>query len=107
MKHKSNYIFTNKKHPKRGIMSTILGMISIISIVLSIYLTFTQRGEAAFNYGIAVVWSLIFSFVGIGLGIAARTEKDRFYLFAYIGILLNFAALAGISFILYAGAYGL
>lgn len=107
MKRKSNYIFTNKKHPSKGIMSTILGMISIISILVAIYLTFLQRGVAAFNYGIVILLSTLFSLVGIFLGFASKTEKDSFHLFSYLGILFNLLVLLGISFILYAGAYGL
>ena len=34
-------------------------------------------------------------------------EQDRFYLFAWVGIGLNLLTIMGISFILYAGAYGL
>lgn len=106
-KHKSNYMFTNKKHPKRGIMSAVLGIISIISILLAVWLTFRKDGVAAFNYGLAILLATLFSLAGLWLGAASRTEKDCYYLFPCLGIGFNLLALAGISFILYAGAYGL
>jgi len=45
--------------------------------------------------------------LGLIFGIMAKMERDRFYLFAWIGIVLNLLTIAGVSFILYAGAYGL
>ena len=48
---------------------------------------------------------MIFAFVGIILGVVSKTDKDKFYLFSYIGIVLNVLVLVVISVILYAGAY--
>lgn len=107
MNHKSGYIFTNKNHPEKGIMSTILGVISIASIWIAVYLTFRNKGQAEFRYGTVVFLTMIFSFIGIGLGVSSRMEKDKFYFFSYTGIIFNMLSLAAISFILYAGAYGL
>ncbi|MDD2971067.1 MAG: DUF6142 family protein [Lachnospiraceae bacterium] len=100
-------MFTNKDYSNKGIMSTILGMISIGSICLAVYLTYQNHGQAEFRYGSAALLTLLFAGVGMGLGVASRMEKDKFYLFTYLGITFNFVALAAISFILYAGAYGL
>ena len=36
---KKNYIFTNKKHSDKAIMSTILGMISLVSLGIVTYLS--------------------------------------------------------------------
>jgi len=107
MNRRSSFMFTNKDYSKKGIMSTILGMISAGAICLALYLTYKNQGQAEFRYGTAALLTLIFAGVGIGLGIASGMEKDKFYLFSYIGIALNALALIAISFILYAGAYGL
>ena len=48
-----------------------------------------------------------FSLVGIVLGVMAKWEQDRFHVFSWLGIVLNLLVIAGISFILYAGVYGL
>ena len=60
--------------------------------------------SASARYGSACVLALLFAFIGIILGILGRLEKDRFYLFSYIGILLNLVAVGLVSLILYAGA---
>lgn len=104
---KSSYMFTNKDHPIKGIMSTILGVISLISIFFAVYLTFENRGEALLQYGTSMFLTTIFSMVGLGLGVASKMEKDKYYLFSYTGIISNFLAVGAISLILFAGAYGL
>ncbi|MEG1848317.1 MAG: DUF6142 family protein, partial [Lachnospiraceae bacterium] len=103
--HKRGFKFTNKSQSEKAIMSTILGTISVASICIALFLTFRQKGIAEFRYGTAVFLTLLMSFVGIGLGIASRMEKDRFYFFSYLGISFNAIALMAISFLLYAGAY--
>lgn len=105
-KKKRHYIFTDKKNPPRAVMSTILGTISITTIVLVIFLTFQAEGVAKRQYGTSLLLAMIFSLVGVVLGALSKTEKDRFYFFSYLGIILNLLDLAAISVILYAGAYG-
>lgn len=101
---RSGYIFTARKHPEKGIMSTILGIISMVSIGAAVYLAYKNDGNAAPQYGAAVFLVTIFALAGLILGILSRMEKDNFYLFPHLGIIFNFFSLAMISLILYAGA---
>ena len=101
------YIFTNKKESRKGIMSTVLGAVSLFSLFLAVYGTFQKQGEALVKYGMGVLFALLFALTGIVLGIMSKMEEDKFYLFSYLGILLNVLAIAGVGFILYAGVYGL
>ena len=101
------YKFTNKKHPEKGIMSAILGMISLVSIGTAVYQTYLVKGAATANMGVVGLVITIFSIIGIILGWLAKNDYDVFLLFPYLGIFLNVLALACISIILYAGAYGI
>lgn len=101
------FIFTNKFYSPKGIMSTILGILDLAALVYIFYLTYQNGGVALARYGTTGLLITVFSFVGLILGIVSKTEPDRFYLFAYLGILFNVIALGGVSFVLYAGAYGL
>lgn len=101
---KKNYIFTNKEHPKMSIMSTVLGVLSVGSLLLAVYLSYLEKGAENMRYGAACFLALIFAFVGAALGAVGRMKKDKFYLFSYIGIALNLAAVGLASLILYAGA---
>ncbi len=97
------FIFTNKKHTEKGIMSTILGVLSILSVGAAIYLTYRNGGNAQPQYAAAVFLVTLFSLAGLVLGILSRVEKDNYYLFPHLGIGLNVFCLAAISYILYAG----
>lgn len=99
-----HYIFTNKEHPKKAVMSTILGILSVGSLILAAYLSYLDKGAENMRYGSACFLALIFAFVGVVLGVLGRMEKDKFYLFCYIGIALNLVAVGMVSLILYAGA---
>ena len=101
------YIFTNKKESKKGIMSAILGTVSLLSLFLAVYGTFQNQGEALVKYGMGALFALLFALAGIVLGILSKMEEDKFYVFSYLGILLNILAIGGVGFILYAGVYGL
>lgn len=101
---KKNYIFTNKEHPKVSVMSTVLGVLSVGSLLLAAYLSYLEKGAENMRYGAACFLALIFALVGGALGVAGRMKKDKFYLFSYIGIGLNLAAFGLASLILYAGA---
>lgn len=105
MNLKKGYIFTNKDHPKRGIMSSILGILSIVTFITAVYLSYRGGGTSSARYGAAGLLAVVFMVIGLGLGIRSFMEKDRFKLFPCLGIVLNIIAFLILSLILYAGAY--
>lgn len=102
---KTSYKFTNKSHSKKAVMSTVFGVLSGVSLIVVIYLSYLKGGEVPVNYGIAGILILLFAIVGIVLGVLAAQEREGFRFFAWLGIGLNLAVMAGISGILYAGSY--
>ena len=107
MFHRPGYIFTDKKNPKRGIMSAILGAISVASVCLAVYLTYQNKGNAPVQYGSVILLSLIFAVAGMVLGILAMLEKDIFRVFPVMGIVLNGLTILAGGFILYLGVVGM
>ena len=101
---KRNYIFTNKKHPLRAIMATILGAISIVSLIVVVHLAYQKGGNIPTGYGVTGLLATLFSFVGLIMGIVTEREKEYYRLFPRLAILLNLLALTGISLILYFGS---
>ena len=97
------YIFTKRDNTKKGIMSTVLGIISIITLVLIVYFSFLQSGEVPESYAASMFVVTLFSLTGIGLGAVGMFEKEKFRLFPGLGIFLNVMALAFIGFIIYTG----
>lgn len=102
---KKGYKFTNKKHSPKAVMSTVFGALSDISLIVLVYLSYMRGGQVPVNYGIAVILVLIFAIVGCLLGVLAWQEREKFKVFAIIGLVLNVAALMAVSGILYAGSY--
>lgn len=86
-------------------MATILGVISLSSLVYIIYKSYTNAGKVPLQYGAVAFLTMIFAFAGIVLGVLSKSERDKFYFFSYLGIVLNVLVLAALSVILYAGAY--
>ena len=102
MKRK-NYIFTNKKHSDKAIMSMILCIISLISMIIVIYLTYKNGGNAKGGYGVTGLLATIFSVVGLVLGIVTLKEKENYKLFPCLGTVFNSVVLIGIGCLLYLG----
>ena len=105
MRHRKNYIFTNKRHSEKAMMSTILGTISSLSLIAVIYLTYIAKGQAPNGYGVTGLLITLFSLVGLILGMVTVLEKDRYRLFPIIGIVLNLVTLIGIALVVRAGIY--
>ncbi|MBQ7766695.1 MAG: hypothetical protein IJ397_07630 [Lachnospiraceae bacterium] len=103
MKRRQPYKFTIKKISPWSVMSTILGVITLFSMVLAIIFTFRNQGEAKVGYGLTSILALLFSGTGLGLGIKTRLEKDMYYIFANIGIILNVLMLGFMIYILVLG----
>lgn len=102
---KKGYIFTNKQHTNKGIMSTSLGFISLATLAYVTVMSYRLNGDVPQNYGSAALLATVFAFVGVILGVLSRNDYESFHLFTYLGIGLNILALAAVSIILYAGAY--
>lgn len=100
---RQGYMFTNKSHPQKGIVSTILGGLDLICLFLVILLCFEQKGEASARFAVVAMFSFLFSCIGLVLGVMSRVEKDRYYLFPNIGIIANFMVLAFTIFMLILG----
>lgn len=100
---KGGYIFTDKKNPKRGIMSAVLGLIATASISMAVHFTYQNKGTALMQYGAVVILAMIYAAAGLALGIRSLTEKDIFRFFPILGILLNSLTVIAGGIILYLG----
>jgi len=86
-------------------MSAVLGIIAVAALIIDVYLSFQASGAEIAAYGGVCFLAMLYALLGAGLGIVSKMEKDRFYLFANLGIVLNLIALVMVSLILYAGAF--
>lgn len=105
MSQKKNYMFTNRRHSQKAIMSTVFGVLCTVSLVIVLCLSYGSGGNIPVGYGFTGVFATVLSLIGLLLGVLAVREPDRFKLFGWLGILLNSASLGIISGVLYIAAY--
>lgn len=101
-----NYKFTNLKHPEKGIMSVILGVIALVSMVLTIFIPYLTRSQVLLRYALVDVIALIMAIIGEGLGVVSHYERDTYQLFPNVGMVLNGGTIIFAIYIIYAGLYG-
>lgn len=105
MSQKKNYMFTNRRHSEKAIMSTVFGVLCTVSLVIVVVLSYSRSGDVPAGYGFTGLFAAILSLVGMLLGVLALREADRFKVFGWLGILLNGVSLGAVSGILYAASY--
>lgn len=100
---KRHFIYSDKKHSLAGIFSFILSLIVLVSLLLTVVLSYKLKGNAPASFGAVGFLCGIFSGTGIILSVIARHKPDKVYIYANIGLVLNVLDLLFISNILYAG----
>lgn len=105
MSQKKNYMFTNRRHSEKAIMSTVFGVLCTVSLLAVVVLSYSRSGDIPAGYGFTGLFATILSIVGMLLGVLSLREADRFRLFGWLGILLNGVSLGAVSGILYAASY--
>ena len=102
----SKYKFTNKKHPLKAVMSVALALIGICTVLLTVYHGYKAGGEVVWGHVAAVLLAIIMAAAGLVLGVMSRLEKDRYYFFPILGIILNFVVFAAGMFFMIRGMTG-
>lgn len=100
---RQGYIFTDKKNPKWGIMSTILGLVAGVSICLAVHRTYLNGGAALIQHGAVVLLAIAYAVAGLVIGVRSLMEKDIFRFFPIAGIFLNVLAVIAGGIIFYLG----
>ena len=85
---KSKLKFTDKNHTVGGVLSTIMGIASIVCYVYAVYLSFKSRGEGGAFVGGMALLLMVLSVFGLIIGFLSYREKEKYYLFSFIGTLL-------------------
>lgn len=84
-------------------MSVILGIISLAALVTVVFFSYRSGGEITEKYGFTGVLAMVFSLVGMMLGVVTACNRSYYRFFPVLGLMLNLLALGGVSLILYAG----
>lgn len=103
MSRNNRVIFTDNKQSSKGIMSVILGTISLISLIYCFSVSYHTEGAVSERFGPALIVTLVFAIVGMVLGVAGRREIDKFKLIPTIGIITNGVAVVVLGFLMWIG----
>ena len=82
---KHGYTFTNKHNTRGGIIATILGAVAFILLCTGIYISYTDKGDAGIQVGMLGALSFLVSGIGLINGLLSFREKERFYVFSFVG----------------------
>lgn len=103
MAKKRMYSFAEKKQSKRGITSTVLGVVSLIILLALIYIAFFTKGNGGLYLGSVGLLSIVLAIAGISYGLWSFREKDVYYTFSQAGSILNGCILAAWIFMVVIG----
>lgn len=93
---KRSYKFTDKKHTKQGMVSTLLGVTGVALLIAGVITAYRMAEGAGSVTALMGFLSMAFSVIGFLLGARGFQEEDVYYFFSRIGIGLN-----GVLFILW------
>lgn len=77
------------KYTIGGRISTVLGIVSIIVLVIAIALSIKARGNAGMEVGIMATITFGLSIIGFGTGILSFKEETRFLTYSWVGTIMN------------------
>ena len=95
--------FTVKETKLSTIFAVSLGVISAITVLLLLYLTFLRGGEATLSYGLAGVLASVFSVIGLILSILCINDHYQPHTLGWVGLATNGVAAIAMAGILYLG----
>lgn len=98
MARKMMYSFEEKKNPTDGIVSSIMGLISLILLIAAIYSSYYMRGNAGIYAGALGISGILFAFVGFIIGVKSFARKNIKYKYPKIGSIL-----CGVVFVVWLG----
>ena len=102
-RRRGRFIFTDKKHPWRGIFSVLISIISFTALAVAVVLTVRSGESPLASYAAGILLALVYSVVGLVMGILSRMEREGYLLFPRLGIVLNAAAIVCIGGVLFLG----
>lgn len=93
-KKRNIYKFANKKHSRRGKVSLILAILSLLAGIALIVISVQRRGNANEYIGSAGLFSLMASFVSLMMGLVSLGE-DSYKLYPVLGSICSGLLFAG------------
>lgn len=89
MSRRRGYKFTNKRHTRKGLLSSGIGFFVLLLMSGLFYLAYRQQGEIGAYVGVIGFLAMLASVIGLHLGVKSLREEDSFHFFSYVGSIGN------------------
>ncbi len=86
---KSSFKFSDKSYSKRGIISTIIGIISLIVLTIIFIASSNSYGNGELILGLIGDLIFIASLIGLGIALYSFKESDIYYRYSILGAGIN------------------
>ena len=97
--------FSVKETKASTIFGAALGIMSLLTVMIIIQLTFLANGEATLSFAFAGFLATVFSVAGLVLSILCMNDEYQPHTFGWIGLVTNGVALVAMAIILYLGMF--
>ncbi|MBO4898672.1 MAG: hypothetical protein J5509_00110 [Lachnospiraceae bacterium] len=103
MARKNRIIFSSRDQSDKGIMSLVLGILSMVSLAYAGIVSYIRQGEVPDKFGSALFVTFVFAAIGLILGGLARNEADKLKTIPTVAMILNGLAILALGFFLWIG----
>jgi len=93
IKKKKSFMFTSKHQSENGIISLVIGLISVVSVIVCVIISYANRGDATKQLGGVGFFAAIGDILGIIAGSISLKERDVFLWVPRIGLWTNIVML--------------
>jgi len=90
-RRRRSYKFTEKRHSKMAIASSVLSFLSLGCYLVFIYLSYKAGGNLSAYYGSFGVLAMLVAMVALGMAVPTIKEEDSFQLFPRTALILSLA----------------
>lgn len=97
--------FSVKETKLPTLLGMCLGVISILTVLALLYLTFVHGGEATVSYAFAGLLASVFSVTGLVLSILCLNDHYQPHTIGWMGLWTNGIAVLAMAGILYLGMF--
>ena len=102
-KKKHKVKFTEKKQSVQGILSAVVGIITVLILAFVLYKTTTSGGTSGLLIGVAGFLVLACSIVGMVLSARSFKQKDIYYVWPIVGLVTNGGVFLGMVILYFLG----
>lgn len=104
-RRRSKTKFSVKETKLPTVFGIILGIISVLTVLVLLYLTFVRGGEATVSYAFAGLLASVFSVTGLILSILCLNDHYQPHTIGWMGLFTNGIAVLSMAGILYLGMF--